>query len=483
MKFKTISKWSLCLLFIIASFFLVKGEKVYAENVYYQPQRGYELDLVVADFTANKYKIGEITISELKDYTGGLVQFSAKDTGNTCGTSPWFYIQIGEGINGAYSSNIDLTNSFQNFSLDLTNIGTNNAGTYNVYATVSCNFGGDHILIKTDILENFWGLISDSGGISEVLIPEETIFTYLNPADGETVATSTSNTFYADLFLAEEDYVADSYIRFSYIRQQNLQTAVANTSLLWTTLELNDVITSGYTSVSTTTGNLGEVGVYYFKAELLKPSSWWSTALSWFNPFTNLNPNIITSTSTTFIYGEMTSFDQFVASSSNAINGFIASSTTSYQNVKNYCSLSTAFEFTDCLSALFVPSNADITGAITIFKDNIGVKFPLGYFNDFITIISTSTIGNLTVLDAELPQGLGLGNPHIVLDLTNKLDFVLNATTSQFANTSSSSTDDQTFFEITNYYWKIVVYILTFFYILSRIIGSQLIPKNNIKTK
>jgi len=273
-------------------------------------------------------------------------------------------------------------------------------------------------------------------------------------------------------------------VRLGYVKKETLENAtVANTDLLWTYLELNDIITSGYNFVSTTTGDFGNAGQYYFKAQLWKPSSWWSTFLGYFNPFSNKDPNIITSSTTVFTYGNLTSFEQFIASSTaqEAINEFIASSTTSIQDVKEYCSFSTSFSFATCLQALFIPSSGDITNAIENIKENIVTKFPLGYFNDFITIISTSTVGNLTILDAELPNALGFGNPQIRLDLTGVLDPILNATTSSFSNVSSSSTASSTLFETTNYYWEIIIWLGTLFYILSRIIGSQIIPR--IKAK
>lgn len=308
--------------------------------------------------------------------------------------------------------------------------------------------------------------------------PNETEFVYIDPAYGETVATSTTNTIYADIYLTEEDYIADSYIRLKYVRQQTLQSAVANQELLWTTLDLEDTITSGYNVVATTTGSYGDYGVYYITAELRKPSSWWSSALSWFNPFTNRDPDIITSTTTTFTYGQMTTFDTYVASSTASFNDFISSSTTSLAQVKEACNPISGFDLVLCISGLFIPSSGDISNAVSTFKENVSTHFPLGYFSDFVSIISTTTTGSLTILDAEMPSALGVGNPTIKLDLTHKLDSVLNATTSQFSFSSSTgASSTATFFETTNYYWSIFVYIMTLFYILGRLISSSVIPR------
>ena len=306
----------------------------------------------------------------------------------------------------------------------------------------------------------------------------KTQFLKLIPS-GITRATSTSNTLYADLYLKPEDYISGNYIRLKYVRQQALESAVASPDLLWTTLNLTDTITDGYNFVATTTGNLGLTGTYLFKAELRKPNTWWTTLNSWFNPFGgSTDSDIITSTTTTFIYGNMTPWEQRIASSTakQAIDDFTASS-TSTMNVKEFCSFSTSWDFSNCITALFLPTNTDITTNLDIIKNEISNKFPIGYFSDLIGILSTTTVGNLTILDAELPSALGLGKPKIQLNLAHVLDPVLNATTSQFSMSSSTgASSTATFFETTNYYWSIFIYILTALYILSRIIGSRLIP-------
>jgi len=126
---------------------------------------------------------------------------------------------------------------------------------------------------------------------------------------------------------------------------------------------------------------------------------------------------------------------------------------------------------TDCLAFLFIPDANYLNGTINNFKTNVSTHFPLGYITDFLSILSTSTEGTLTVIDATLPM---LGGPHVHLSIANVLDPLLNATTSQFTNESAPSTD--TFYEITSHYWNILVYIGTLLYLLGRILGSHLIP-------
>jgi len=472
----------LLILIIIGSFFLVKGEKVYASvndiwNYYNYTPTNADANLVFTALITGTLKSTQAYINIFDSYVAD-------------NEIMYFQLKTGSTLLDCLSSNAQTKTEWnipQEPDWNETIIiweGTQ----CNVTASTAYEIKAVNV---TDPENNLpvQGAWSSSGlantplgraGTSEIN-DNSTRFLELTPGNENIRATSTSNDLYADLYLNENDYIPDSYIRLSYVRQQNLQSAVTNTDLLWTHLDLNDIITSGYSFVATTTGSLGLEGTYLFKATLYKPSSWWSSILGWFNPFTNRNPDIITSTTTTFIYGEMTTFDRYVASSTEAFDDFIASSTTSYEQVKSACNPISGFDLGICLSGLFIPSSADIGYAVDQFKENISTHFPLGYFSDFIDIISTSTTGTLTVIDAQLPNSLGLGNADIQLDLAHSLDFILNATTSQFSNSSSTgASSTETFYEATSYYWKIIVYIMALIYMLTRVIGGVIHPKKNI---
>jgi len=121
-----------------------------------------------------------------------------------------------------------------------------------------------------------------------------------------------------------------------------------------------------------------------------------------------------------------------------------------------------------CISYLFVPDAGYLQETMTGFRNNVLTHFPLGYITDFVSILSTTTVGSLTVLDVTLPNGIPGTNAHLTLDLTNALAPLLNATSSGFANVSAPS--DDTFLTITMYYWNLIIYIGTGLYILGRII-------------
>jgi len=130
---------------------------------------------------------------------------------------------------------------------------------------------------------------------------------------------------------------------------------------------------------------------------------------------------------------------------------------------------------------MFLPDNDFTARKLGEMSDTVTNSWPIGYITDFVRIISTTTIGTLTPIDATLPTGLPGAGSHITLDFTNVLDPVLNATTSVFVNSSAPSTD--TFFEITNEYWKKICYLLAVAYILARIMGSHLLGVHKKQTK
>jgi len=129
------------------------------------------------------------------------------------------------------------------------------------------------------------------------------------------------------------------------------------------------------------------------------------------------------------------------------------------------CFATSTFGYLFAYDETYVASNTEFLSYTLLHK------FPIGYITDIVDVFSTTTEGTLTVIDATIPGALGFGSTqHIHLDITHVFDFLLNATTSQFNNVSASSTE--TFFEITNHYWSIIVYISALLYILYRTFPS-----------
>jgi len=184
-----------------------------------------------------------------------------------------------------------------------------------------------------------------------------------------------------------------------------------------------------------------------------------------------------TSTTTYFTIGETN------ASNSGNIQTYIASSTALQIKEEQTFGFNfetcnpvalTNFDMADCIVQLIFPNDGFIEKKLTEEWSLFQYAFPIGFITDFLSIISTTTIGTLTPINAELPSALGVGTPSITLDLTGVLDSLLNATTSEFTNVSAP--DTRTFYEITSEYWNKLVYIAFVMYIITRILGSGFGP-------
>jgi len=314
-----------------------------------------------------------------------------------------------------------------------------------------------------------------SGGIWTLsgVDPNSSEIQTVTPYNGQIVATSTNHTIGATGFLHEDDVNDYSAVR---IHLEN-----SNQSFL----QCADVICAGFSensisrdfyyqlfsetnfSYSSSTQGL-PVGKYYVTTEITKGSF----CLFGYCAF---NTTVV-STSTTFVVATTTKLDKLKDNASQYIDTLSGGDPTF-----DDCTV-TSFNFFTCMSDLviylFIPESDAIEYMGNQIYDDILTHFPLGYVTDFVSILSTSTVGSLTVLDATVPSGVMGSGSHIRLDLTGILDEYLNATTSGFNNSSASSTE--TLFEITNYYWEMIVYILTIMYLARRVLGSGIIPKKMI---
>jgi len=179
-----------------------------------------------------------------------------------------------------------------------------------------------------------------------------------------------------------------------------------------------------------------------------------------------------------FVIGEDTYLSSLAHAFDNINTAFGNFTATTTEGMSGFCvPWSGSFDTIGCLGFMFIPDQELITETLTNFRENALNRFPLGYANDFVNILSTTTTRSLNVISGTLPTGIAGAGSSINLDLTNSLDYVLNATTSQFTNSSASSTE--TLFTITNRYWSWVVYFFTVMYLLSRILGSRIIPNIN----
>lgn len=174
-----------------------------------------------------------------------------------------------------------------------------------------------------------------------------------------------------------------------------------------------------------------------------------------------------------FIVGQSTFIGTLAQNTRRDIEATLASTTaTSTAALASNCN-PLSFSITYCLSFLFIPDSRQLTATFNYFYNSIGSHVPLSYISDIAEIFLSTTTRALVVMEATVPVGIPGAGSHIELDLTRSLDRFLYAT-STFRSAEASSTD--TLYDITSYYWDIVVYLGLALYLLRRVVGSSLIP-------
>lgn len=293
------------------------------------------------------------------------------------------------------------------------------------------------------------------------------------PVNEAIVATSTTFTIGATGYLNENDYSSD-YAGSSevYLEQKLSNNAHVSCQLVGVGFVDScgasqadlvfdyDVPLDGLWSFSTTTEVLS-AGKYTLDTKLMKSRwYWWDQELA--------------ATSTWFIAATSTWFDSLQGEVQDAVSRF-GGPASSTARIGTFCSpWSVEFSITDCSLAMIIPSSAELSGWAASVKTLILPRFPIGYVADFVSIVSSTSTQPLVALHAVVPPTLPGAGSELTLSLDHVLDLGLNATSGPFLSGEATST--ATFYEITSYYWEIVVYVLVALYILRRILGAHLIP-------
>lgn len=247
------------------------------------------------------------------------------------------------------------------------------------------------------------------------------------PAGGATVATSTSATVGADVYVNPLDYKNGDYVEIKYAPYSSYQAAVADPNLLFTKIDFQ-IATSGESDFSTTSP-ITTQGLYTMSTTLYGPNTY-----DFFNIFSfNLGSSALLSTSTQFTAGSLSGYDIFVASTTASINAYLASSTVSLAS----CTSFTSFSLGDCMNLIFVPQAAPIEQALGAFKEGFLSYAPWGYITRFITILSGegAATSSLPVLSATFPLGPSQTMTTFTIDPNTFIpagDALLNSATATF---------------------------------------------------
>jgi len=291
-----------------------------------------------------------------------------------------------------------------------------------------------------------------------------------NSAVATTTATGAATTTSIVGYVTTDDYATTTQLEIKYFNQGCTSLSVSaieavNGDCSFT--RTYPISASGFFTVGTTSETFNYLGTWTWKARIVNADNSWCL----FGVCLINNSVDLTTSSGTFVVGGVSAYDNFIAE--------IASTSQAIPTDLTKCTPST-FELGGCVASLFLPNASSTQLFMSTYSSEFLRRFPLGYVTDAIRILSTTTVGTLTAIDATIPTTLVGGGAHVRLDITNGLSTLLNATTSTFINSSAPSTD--TFYQITSYYWNLVVYVSLFFYLLTRIVGSNIIGKITHKT-
>lgn len=256
-------------------------------------------------------------------------------------------------------------------------------------------------------------LLCDAGGCgtpSFVAFSSVTRIISTTPASGSTIATSTAATFGATGFINSADYSSGMYLEIKYAAYSASQAAVANIGSLYTTLDIP--ITAAGSFNYSTTSPVSTVGQYTMQTQI-RSSSWINSALNFFGFGQFANLGITTATTTTFIAAHSSAYDILIASTTESINNYLASSTVSIASCTNW----TSFSLGDCMNLLFVPQTQPIYTALDDFKNQFLTYAPWGYLTRFIVIMTGSATTSLPVMSVTFPLGSATDLDTYTLDM------------------------------------------------------------------
>jgi len=468
---------------ILILVFLFSSHYVHADTLYYQPVddtifgNTNPVRDVIGSFTTSGFTATSLTkmVWEWKNDTG----FPACPMYLTVATST---AAFGTVYNLSTSNE---TNSSGEYELEeeyvASGVGVSfPAGTYNIYAHYNCGaIANNTYKIKTNSFDDIYGFIVTN---DENLDINASRIKAVIPEHNATISTTTPELISASIYINPIDFNGETgWGDITNLKLRQTITLV-NAPVLgniwggtgdWVAQQSNtivyeyDIDSSGHSVYSTTT-TFSQEGQRQLKTEILIGQS------SVFDLI--FGENIFLASTTYFTVGGYTTGDAITQSISDSFNELSGVASTTVDNLSIACNpFSGNFDIVICFYRLIVPDSQTATALFQETYDMVFSRAPLGYFTDFISIMSTSTVGTLTLIDATIPTGMVGSGKQITLDITNVFDFVLDSTTTPLFNSANASSTE-TFFVQTNRYWTIIVSILFVLYLMRRLLGSHIIP-------
>ena len=197
----------------------------------------------------------------------------------------------------------------------------------------------------------------------------------------------------------------------------------------------------------------------------IQTPSFFSTVLNFIGFGQFATQGIKTATTTAFTADHLTAFDRLVASTTDSINAYIASSTISL----SACTSWTQFALIDCLNLLFIPQREPMMKAMSDFKDGFLSLKPWGYVTRTIVILSGNATSSVPIVNTFVPNPVTGGT----LDWTFNPNESVEAATVLLDNVHSAYGPPTTIKQAMEPLVKAIISLSVFMYIFYDMIRSR----------
>jgi len=352
-------------------------------------------------------------------------------------------------------------NATKYYRIDFNGAGNGGSSTY--YGSEDDVFAGGNCYLDCEDMMDYYFFIQDTSGVT--YIPIKTEFTSVTPYNDEILEDPNIN-FEANWYITDDDLdnlnsffgLFDGFVRIQ-VRAEDPFNSSWSCQIYTEDFENNELTTNfsyNFDGSNSTCPNAD----YNRDYKLI-----WTLVGS--NSFNIVQFQI--STTTYFTIG--------TTENEGNVSQYVASTTA--ENLSDYANgyslnacnpLSGDFNIIDCLLSLFYPDKGYVSRTLGKQFNMLATAFPLGYITDFVSIMSTSTVATLSIIEWTIPNGIPGAGGTGSLPVIGVLDPLLNATTSQFI--TSTENDTRSFYDITSDYWNIVVSVMFVLYLATRILGN-----------
>lgn len=457
--------------YIYTSFFLLIGvfgfvEPLYAQvNLYESYEQGGTIDIDNTNPNA-WYLIGSFQVLEpllfspLDDTYMGFRMYSSS---GSCGVQTYVASTtdavVLSGLSELWSSDAISFNTSSTFQTVIRNPGLSSSNwlqpshDYGIYVRDTCT---NNFSVESDSLDLiYYGYFSWDGDYGDTFneIAGVTRIIDFIPENATTTATSTTFFLSASVYVNEIDYDDDMFLRFRYVRNEDLQSAVANKDVFYTTIDV-PILSAGFSSVSTTT-NVQSIGKYTYYLSIREPSAL-NNFLGWFGLGNVTDSGVFDEEDSYFIVVQNTYMDAFIEQMASSTAAIFENPGDLSANLDS-CSPLGDFNIATCLTALILPDTLQVQALITTLRTNIFTKAPQGYVTRLIDILGNQATTSLPTISYTFDGNSPLTGETVEFDFAGTM-----AEASVIINDTwvSSSDDPQSAFEIIMPLWNLFVYFI-----------------------